>query len=395
LRPADTADPLAHDRCWLPGTVQGVAPPGVIDLGPGYLDPLLLPVGLLRDAYGSALQEFGSASLAYGDNRGAWPLRSELAASELAGRRAPCTPEQLVITAGTSQMLHLLAVTFARPGATVMVDEVSYDLGRRVFVDCGLRLREVPGDRAGMDPAALRDALRAHGDVAFIYLNPSFHNPTGTVVPLGRRLELLAVAREHEALIVEDDAYAGLALDEPGPPDSLAELSGFLGVIRLLTFSKTLAPGLRLGWLQADHAVTERLAGCGVLSSGGALNHTTSLAVLMLLRSGAYGRHVDWLRDRLRERRDALVAALRGSLPGDRFRFAVPGGGFFVWLRCGTGETEKELLATAARAGVWVAGGSRFGTTGEPSIRLSYSLNGPAELTHAAHRLAAALTAAG
>ena len=390
MRQTGAADPFAHDRFWHSGIVQSVAPPGVTDLGPGFLAPDLMPVGLLRDAYASALAEYGAACLAYGDNRGARPLRAELAAGLTAGGGSACDPEQLVITAGTSHMLHLLATVLARPGSAVLTDEVCYDLGRRIFADRGLRLRAVPGDSAGMDPAALADALRAPGDVAFIYLNPTFQNPTGLVMPYERRRELLATARQHETLIVEDDAYAGISLDDPPPPPSLAELSGCRGVIRLLTFSKTLAPGLRLGWLQAEHSLVDRLTGDGVFESGGALNHASSFAVLAMLRSGAYARHLTWLRDRLRMQRDALAGSLRAGL-GDRLEFDTPRGGFFLWLRCRTGHSEGELLAAAQRAGVRVAAGSRFGPADPPRIRLAYSLNGPSELVSAANRLAAAL----
>lgn len=383
-------DPLAHDRFWRNGIVQTVAPADVTDLGPGYLDPDLLPVRMLRNAYRSAMAEFGSACLAYGDNRGTRLLRTELAASVLAGDGPACDPDQLVITAGTSHMLHLLATTFARPGATVLTDEICYDLGRRIFTDCGLRLRGVPGDSAGMDPLALGDALHASGDVAFIYLNPTFQNPTGLVMPRGRRLALVATAQQHGALIVEDDAYAGIALDDSPPPMSLAGLADGRGVIRLLTLSKSLAPGLRLGWLQAEHAVVERLISGGLFVSGGALNHTSSFALLAMLRSGDYDRHLAWLRAQLRARRDALAGGLRSGL-SDRFEFVQPRGGFFLWLRCRTGGSEDELLSAADQACVSVAAGSRFGAADTPSIRLSYSLNGPAELSHAAGRLATAL----
>lgn len=385
MRESGTADPLAHDRFWRNGTVQAVALPGVTDLGPGYLGPGLLPVSLLRDAYDSALSEYGSAGLAYGDNRGALSLRNELAG-------ASCDPDQLVITAGSSHTLYLLATMFARPGAVILVDTVCYDLGRRIFTDCGLRLREVPGDSAGMDPEALAEALRIPDTAAFVYLNPTFHNPTGRIIPLQRRLELLAVAREHDTLIVEDDAYVELMLGCQDPPSSLAELSGYQGVIRLLTFSKSLAPGLRLGWLQAEHAVTDRLVSHGLFASGGALNHTTSLAVLAMLRSGAYSSHLAWLREQLRARRDAIVAGLQDSL-GEHFRFVPPSGGFFVWLTCRAGVGEDSLLSAARRAGVRVSAGSPFGTPGQTSIRLSYSLNGPAELDRAARRLASAFNA--
>jgi enduracididine biosynthesis enzyme MppQ len=398
------------------------------DLSPGYLEPSLLPVALLRDAYPRALEEFGAAALSYGYNSGALPLREALAEAAPAADGHSCGPDNIVITSGTSQTLYLLATYFGARGDVVLVDEACYDFGRQIFVDCGLSAVRVPADRSGMDPAALARALTAISErIAFIYLNPTFHNPTGLVVPLDRRRELLAVAERHGALIVEDDAYAELNLAEgTRPPPSLAALAGYRGVVRLCSFSKTLGPGLRLGWLLAAPALAERIASHAVFVSGGCLNHATSLAVTMLLTGGEYQAHLHGLRARLRERRDVLVDELRAALPAD-IDFATPAGGFFLWLtfdRSGSadsatllgsassttllgsassttllgsassatllGSAEEDLVAAATRAGVRVAAGSRFGSGARPAIRLAYSFNSPGDLRIAARRLAAA-----
>ncbi|MFI7416476.1 aminotransferase class I/II-fold pyridoxal phosphate-dependent enzyme [Nonomuraea sp. NPDC049684] len=315
------------------------------------------------------------------------------------GAGGSCGPDGVLITAGTSQALHLLATTLARPGDAVLVEDSCYDLGRLILTDCGLRTYGVPGDASGMDPQAL-DAALTRTRPAFVYLNPTFHNPTGRVVPLARRRELLAVARRHATTIVEDDAYADLRLDGGAGPPALACLDGHQGVIRLGTFSKSLAPGLRLGWLTAEPAMADRLAVHGVLQSGGCPNHTTSLAVATLLERGHYDRHLLWLRERLRERRDALVDAFTARLDGG-FALDRPAGGLFVWVRAD--RPEAGLLAAARRAGVLVAAGSRFtsasgstasrgrGTAG--AVRLAYGLNTPDQLAAAAKRLAAAWNA--
>ncbi|MFD4672023.1 aminotransferase class I/II-fold pyridoxal phosphate-dependent enzyme [Lentzea sp. NPDC058450] len=355
---------------WRLGVVQEVAPPGVLDLGPGYPGPDLQPVELIRYAYARALDEFGSAALAYGDNAGALPLREVLA------RRASADPANVVVTAGTSQALHLLGTTFGRPGQTVVTDRLGYDYGRAILTSCGLRLVHVPADSEGMDPAAFESAL--DGDIAFAYLNPTFHNPTGQVVGERRRRELLEVARRRGVLVVEDDAYAELGFAAVPPP--LARLDPD-GVIRLGTFSKTLGPGLRLGWLTAGPAVVQRLLGHGVFHSGGSLNHLTSLAVSVLIAQGEYDRHLERLRVHLRGRRDALLGAL-----GD-IDVTAPEGGFFLWLRFGSSHSENGLTAAAAQAGVRVAAGSRFGASGAPRVRLSYSLNRPEELAAAGRAL--------
>ncbi|MFI9626615.1 aminotransferase class I/II-fold pyridoxal phosphate-dependent enzyme [Streptomyces sp. NPDC052042] len=385
-------------RHWRPGIVQDVPPPGLIDLGPGYPGPDLLPVGLLGDAYHRALEEYGPAALAYGHNTGAMPLREALAERAAATDRYPCGPDHVLLTAGTSQALHLISCLLGRPGDVVITDQYSYDLGRRIFTDCGLRVHAVAMDDLGMDPVALREALRdehaAGRRVAFAYVNPTFHNPTGIVVPLARRTELLEVTREYDLMVIEDDAYAELALEGGGPViPSMAALADYRGVLRLGTFAKTLAPGLRLGWLLGAPALVASLGEHGMLVSGGSLNHTTSLAVATVLRGGEYDRHLVWLRAELRKRRDALAGPLR-AFSGERIGCRVPGGGFFLWLEpCGATEVREEAHAAAAEAaGVRLAHGARFGTGDRPRLRLAYSFNPPAVLTEAAHRLVEAWT---
>lgn len=369
----DSAGPLSHRRRWSPGVVQQVSPAGVYDLGPGYLDPGLLPVDLLSNAYGAALTEFGSAALAYGDDQGALPFRAA------AARRAGCTDEQVLVTAGTSHALYLIATMFASKEDVVLVERYSYDLGRKVLTDRGLRTRAVAMDAEGMDPQALHDAIVAErGSVAFVYLNPTFHNPTGIVVPETRRLALLEVAARHGVLVVEDDAYADLAMDGD-VPRSMAELAGYEGVIRLRTFSKTLAPGLRLGFLLAAPQTVNRLVRHGLFASGGSANHVTSLAVAHLLESGAYDRHLAWLTTQLKARRDALTENLTGP-----FDFDVPAGGYFLWLRF-AGEVHSPDEVN-------VAAGARFGDGPGSAVRLAYSLNSPDRLAAAARALVASWT---
>ncbi|REK87552.1 enduracididine biosynthesis enzyme MppQ [Streptomyces inhibens] len=392
--PHGSAPSLSHTRQWRPGVVQEVAPAGVLDLGPGYIEPALLPVRLLRVAYEQALAEYGAAALGYGHDPGAQPLRDRLAARAAAADGLPCDPDQVLLTSGTSQALYLLATSLAAPGDTVLTEELCYDLGQRIFRDCALRLRQVAMDGSGMLPEALDRALtegaRAGAKTAFIYLTPTHHNPTGHTMPLARRRQLLEVAARHDVLIVEDDAYTELSLTpDRTPPPSLAALAGYRRVVRLCSFSKTLGPGLRLGWLLADRELTGRLATHGLFVSGGSLNHTTSLAVSTLLASGAYDRHLDAFRAQLRARRDALVGALRAMLD-DRVEMRTPEGGFFLWLRAGDGADERELLDGAARAGVRIAAGSRFGTTQGAGLRLAFSFNPPALLEQAAKRLTTA-----
>ncbi|MFD9741215.1 aminotransferase class I/II-fold pyridoxal phosphate-dependent enzyme [Umezawaea sp. NPDC059074] len=390
----DRAGPSSHEWFWHPDVVQAVSPRGVLDLGPGYLEPGLLPVDLLREGYSRALAEYGSAALTYGTNAGAVPLREALAARVAAADGVPCGPDHVLVTAGTSYGLNVLATTTAVAGQVVFVDETSYDFGRRIFTDHGLVTREVPSDSEGMDPHALRagvDRERAAGrEPGFVYLTPTFHNPTGRLVGAVRRRELVETAADLGVLVVEDDAYAELDLDGGELPRSLGGLADHEGVVRFGTFSKTVGPGLRLGWMVAHPAVVARFADRGLLVSGGSANHVTSLAVEELIRGGDYDRHLGWLRDRLRERRDALVEAVAVEF-GDRVEFTAPRGGFFAWLVF-PGDSEAVVLAAAERAGVQVAAGSRFGSATN-AVRLAYSFNPPEALAAAVTRLAAAMPA--
>ena len=375
-----TAGPLSHRRAWRSGIVQQVSPARVVDLGPGYLQPELMPAGLLAEAYQNALVEFGSAALAYGDDRGAAPLRAAVA-----GRG---DQDNVLVTAGSSHALYLLATMLAKPGDVVLVEQFGYDLGQRLLRDAGLRVVPVSMDAHGVDPSAFEDAARAHrGRIAFACMTPTFHNPTGVVVPERRRRELLAVADRFGVLIVEDDAYADLVLDGEVPP-SMVDIAGHQGVVRLRTFSKSVAPGLRLGFLLADPRTVTRMAEHALFVSGGSANHLASLAVAQLIASGAYARHLAWLREQLRARRDALAGGLRAAF-GPDLACDVPAGGYFLWLRSATAP-ESALLDAAEAAGVRICDGSRFGAGPSATVRLSYSFNPPSDLAAAGAGFAAA-----
>src|SRR2546429_2508708 len=293
-------------------------------------------------------------------------------------------------------MLDHLTGTLAAPGDVVAAEEPSYNWGCGIFREHGLRVARLAGDDSGVDPDAMERRLdeerRAGRRVAFVYVIPTFHNPTGRVTSRERRLRLREVAAAQRVPVVEDTAYRDIALDEP-PPPSLLALAGQRGVIQLSSFSKCLAPGLRLGWLSADANTVERLEASNLLTSGGCLNHLVALAVLRLVESGWLDRHVADLRRELTVRRDALVAGLREHLPPG-FQFDVPAGGFFIWMALPDGVGEAALREAAERRGVSFAPGSAFEPPpGTRAVRLCFSLHPPDVLREAAERLGAACPA--
>jgi DNA-binding transcriptional MocR family regulator len=372
-----------------------VRKPGVIDLAWGHPDPRLLPVAAMRRAAEAALDRYGDEALQYGHPAGPGPLLAWLGArmAEKEGR-AP-GPDELLVTGGISQGLDLLLSWISAPGDTVLVESPTYHLATRIMGDKGLTLVPVPTDEDGLQVDAAAEAaaqLRQEGRAAkALYLVPTFNNPTGVSLRAERRAALLKLAEAENLLIIEDDVYRELAYDEAAPP-SLWSMDSGGRVARLGSFAKTLAPGLRLGWLTGPGELLRRMVEGGLLDSGGGINHFTALAVATLCAAGDYDAQVTALRAAYAERREALVTALREHLPGCRVR--RPGGGFFVWVELPeAGPEAKALAARAEAAGVGFLPGDRFHLDGggRHCLRLAFSLYGPSELAQGARRLGAAV----
>jgi 2-aminoadipate transaminase len=246
----------------------------------------------------------------------------------------------------------------------------------------------------GLDPAPLPlpgldpDRLARSGRPPLLYLVPTFANPTGRSLPDDRRRALADLARRGAVTVIEDDTYRDLAYSPA--PASLWELAGGRGVIRIGSFAKTVAPGLRLGWIGADPEVVDRLTRLGYVHSGGGVNHTTAMTMACFGRDGDYDRHLARLRSAYREQRDALVGALgEHGLPVE-----APGGGWFVWLPLPAGVSASRLLPVAEEHGVSFVPGPVFyadGAGGDDRIRLSFSRLPGSDLATAAGRLATAV----
>lgn len=367
--------------------------PGIIELGWGHLDPNLLPVDIVAGAASRALSDHGAEALAYGAEQGPGRLIDQVRArlERLEGVAPPA--EQVMITGGVSQALAMLCTLLSRPGDVVLVEAPTYHLALRIFQDHGLRLVSVPGDARGMHvetAGALLQMLRAHGEqVAFLYLTPSFSNPTGAILAPERRQALAELAAREGLTVIEDDAYGELWYETP-PPPPLYHLAPGGPIIRLGTFSKLLAPGLRLGWMLAAPDLVRRCCRSGMLDSGGGVNHFTATILATLLEQGRLDPHVAHLRDGLRARRDALLAALALHLPAGCTWSPVLGG-YFVWVRLPAPLDTLAMLPFAETAGVAYLPGRPFyaDSGGHNYLRLSFSLLAPAELQEGARRLGA------
>lgn len=365
---------------------------GIIDLSWGHPDPTLLPVEAMQRAAQTALATFGADALAYGADRGNGPLlawlRERIGAAE---GRLP-SYEQLTLTGGISQALDQVCTLCTQPGDVVLVESPTYHLAVRILRDHPLELLPLAVDHDGLRIDTLESALadlRHQGRrTRMLYTIPTFHNPTGVSLSAERRRALVALAADNDLLIVEDDVYRELAYDT-APPPSLWSLAPDT-VIRLGSFAKTLAPGVRLGWLTAPAALVDRFIKSGVIDSGGGVNHFAAMVVAAMCASGDYDAQVTRLCNAYRSRRDHLLAALAKYLPPD-WACTTPGGGFFAWVR--TPLDTRALLPLAEAHGVSYLPGSRFylppaaPDDGATALRMAFTLYSPDELAEAARRL--------
>jgi 2-aminoadipate transaminase len=372
-------------------TIQLVRRPGIIELGWGHPNAALLPVDGMRRAAAEALDRWGADTLNYGADQGAGLLLAWLAdrIARTEGR-APA-PNEIMVTGGVSQALDQICTLCTQPGDIALVESPTYHLAIRILRDHPLDLVSVPADEHGLRIDALAETIanlrRAGRRPRLLYCVPTFHNPTGASLQAERRAALVELAANEQLLVVEDDVYRELSYDGASPP-SLWSLAQPDTVVRLGSFAKSLAPGVRLGWLTAGPKVASRLIGSGLLDSGGGVNHFTSLLVTAFCASGQYDQQIARLRESYRARRDALLAGLAAHLPPD-CAWTAPGGGFFVWVRLPEGMDGAALLLRAEAAGVAFLPGTVFhsGGGGANALRLAFSLYDPEELIEAARRL--------
>ncbi|MCX6372734.1 MAG: PLP-dependent aminotransferase family protein [Actinobacteria bacterium] len=377
-----------------PSHTQNTLRRGIIELAFGEPDPALLAVGLVRRAATAALDDAGPAMLAYGAPAGPPALRREIARRVAARESCACTAADVLVSGGNSQALGQVLTMLTAPGDVVLVEAPTYNLALGIMRDHPVEVVGVPLDDEGIRLDELQTVLgvlRAGGRRArLLYTIPTFHNPAGVCLSSQRRQDLLEIATEHGLVLVEDDVYRELVYDGAAPP-ALWALGGGAPVVRLGSFSKTLAPGLRVGWINASAGLLERLAASGVLTSGGCVSQFGAGVVGRLLAADGYDQHLAVLRRTYASRRDALAEALREHLPAG-CSFATPAGGFFIWPTLPAGLAATALLPLAEARGVAFAPGARFCTDGDDrSLRLSFSLYDEATLREGARRLGAAV----
>jgi 2-aminoadipate transaminase len=356
---------------------------GQVSFARGIPAPELLPVAELADCARAAIENDGQTILNYGPAGGYEPLRRWL--GELHGVELG----RVVLTNGSLQGLAFLAARLA-PRGRVLVEVPTYDRPLKLLAELGAEVSGIPLDDEGIDVDALETDLGQGSQASFLYTIPTFQNPSGRTLPAERRRRLVELAREHDLLIVEDDPYGRIRFEgEPVP--TLFELAEGRGVVYGSSFSKTIAPGTRVGYLVLPQELAD-----AVTASATATYITPSLvaeaAVYEFLRRGLLEPNLERVRSGLRARRDAMLAALEREL-GDAARWTTPEGGYFLWLELADGVDTRVLLERGEEAGVTFIAGPDFG--GPPnSLRLAFSFVDAGAIAEGIGRLASLVPAA-
>ena len=360
----------------------------------------MLPMTAVQEACQRVLAEHGAHALQYGPTQGYRPLR-EMITRHTARYGLTITPDQVLVTSGSQQALDVLGKVFLNPGDRVLVEAPTHVGALQAWQSYQADYVSVPVDAEGLQIDLLDAALRS--GPKFLYVLPNFQNPTGVTLSLARRLQLIALARQYGVPIIEDDPYGQLryagehippltVLNGRGPARADRSSTSSGNVIYLSTFSQTLAPGLRLGWLIAPLDVMPRL----VQAKEGADLQTSvflQMVAYEVARGGFLDHHVRELRGIYRERRDAMLIALRHFFPPEA-TWSEPQGGLFVWVTLPPALDATAVLQDALAADVAFAPGTAFFASGggHSMMRLNFTCMEPTWIEEGIRRLGGVLT---
>jgi 2-aminoadipate transaminase len=372
--------------------------PGIISFAGGFPDSAMFDVDGIRQATLKALLDNPGAALQYGATEGFNPLREQLASFMVSKGVQGLSPEGLIVTTGSQQALDLLGKTLINPGDKVIVEGPTFLATIQCFRLYGAQLISAPVDGEGVQTDALEQLIKEHKP-KFVYLIPTFGNPSGALLSRARRQRVLELAVQHQVLVVEDDPYGDLYFGAP-PPPSLLALSGTVPGSRELlvhagSLSKVLSPGLRVGWMVAPPELLAKATMCKQFSDA----HTSTFAqatAAAYLQAGRMPATLQNVRQVYAQRAQAMGDALRKTLSG-AIEFVQPQGGLFVWARL-TGAHGKvkdgaELAKRAIEKGVAFVPGAPFYASNpdHATLRLSFATADVAKIEEGVGRLGAAV----
>jgi 2-aminoadipate transaminase len=355
----------------------------VVSFARGVPAPECLPIEELADCAKAAIERDGKAVLSYGPGGGYGPLREWIASRHGVG------PARVVVTSGSLQGFVFLAEQLVQPGARVLVEAPTYDRPIKILRRLGAEIVGLPMDDEGLQPEALEQALASGEKPAFLYTIATFQNPSGRTLSEERRRRVVELAREHELLVLEDDPY-GLVRYDGAPVPTLFELEGGVNVAYASSFSKTIAPGVRVGYFILPAPLAAQVEARAV-STYISPPFMTQATVHEFLRRGNFAPNLERVKGLLRARRDAMLEALEQHLP-EGAEWSRPEGGYFVWVDL---PGDAPSLADAEAAGVTFVPGQDFFAdgSGAQSMRLAFSFVSPEEIADGVARLAPLLAA--
>jgi 2-aminoadipate transaminase len=362
---------LAHRAANLPTAFNLSGAPGVISFSYGLPDEASFPAAELAQAAAEVMRDQAGQALQYG---GPEPLVDYLVDYIGRDQQLEITRSNLLVTVGSSQALGLVCQLLIDPGDYIIVEAPTFLGAVRTFLNAEANVTEVPLDDEGLDIEALdktiSDLKDARKRVKFIYTIPTFQNPTGVTLGLERRQALLEVAKKHQVLVLEDDAYAGLIFEGQVPP-WLWTLDQANLVLHCGTFSKTLAAGMRLGWIGGPPELISKIA---ALKVDGGTSPFAGYIAARYAQDGRLEKHILKLREIYRRKRDRTLAGLERYMP-DGARWTTPQGGFFIWLELPESLDTVKMLRDAIAAGVnYTPGPACFASrTGKNTLRLAFS----------------------
>ncbi|RNB89842.1 PLP-dependent aminotransferase family protein [Brevibacillus fluminis] len=361
---------------------EATARPGIIAFNGGEMNPELFPHHELQETMHTLPL---TRLLGYLPPEGDPALRLSLCDYMREEHGIVATPDQILITSGAQQALHLITQCLLSPGDAIALEGPSYMYSLGVFPSAGLRLFRLPVDADGLEPEQVIQLYRKH-KIKLVITNPTYQNPTGTVLSLKRRKRLLAVCEEIRIPVIEDEAYGALRLDDAPPPlPTLVSLNKGNGlVVHIGSFSKTVAPGLRIGWVVAPPSVISRMADAKKEIDHGTSTLSQQLLTAFLQKADWRG-HVQQLKTALTRRRDLMRQALSDHV-GDKATWNHPKGGYSIWCQLKKTIADQDLIEKAIAHGVLFMPGTIYGA--EPGfIRLSYACPAESEIVEGIRRL--------
>ncbi|HWX08535.1 MAG TPA: PLP-dependent aminotransferase family protein [Gaiellaceae bacterium] len=360
----------------------------VISFARGVPAPECIAVDEIADCAKAAIERDGAAVLSYGPGGGYGPLREWL------GQRHGVEPSRVVVTSGSLQGFVFLVEQLVQSGARVLVEAPTYDRPLKILARLGAEIVPVAMDDEGLLPEALEQALADGAKPAFLYTIATFQNPSGRTLSTERRRRVVEIAKAHDLLVLEDDPY-GLVRFEGEARPTLFELEGGERVIYASSFSKTIAPGVRVGYFILPSELAAQIEALAV-STYISPPFMTQATVFEFLRRGNFEPNLVRVNGLLKARRDAMLEALERHMPEDA-SWSRPEGGYFIWLDAPSGPETAGLLPRAEEAGVTFVKGTDFfvpGGGGERSLRLAFSYVSPEEIADGIARLAPLLRGA-